>query len=316
MIASGHYGFSAMRDAFFSAMFDLMSSDERVVFLTGDLGYKLFNPLRKIAPERTINFGIREAAMVGFASGLARSGMLPFVYSIAPFITLRCLEQIKIDLCYNRSKVILAGVGGGFSYGPNGPTHHGVDDLGTLSCLPGLQVWVPADPLEVRSCLRKVSSLDGPAYLRLGRNGEPNIHGAIPNIDNPMVLREGNDGVLIACGVILHEAFKACELLAADGIRPRVIHVPILRPFPRDFMMSALLRGAPVMTVEEHVPVGGLGQEMATCLAESGMGSRFRMLSIPSAFPGRCMSRKALLKWAGIDAAAIARKFKVLMTGA
>jgi len=119
-----------MRDAFFSELRELYAADKRVVFVTGDLGYKLFEPLREIDPDRTINFGVRESAMVGFGAGLARTGMLPFLYSIVPFMTLRCLEQIKLDLCYNHSRVVLVGVGGGYSYGPNGPTHHGIDDLG------------------------------------------------------------------------------------------------------------------------------------------------------------------------------------------
>src|SRR5512136_1027853 len=155
-----------MRDAFFSELAAFFKNDDRVVFLTGDLGFKLFDPLRDHAPDRVINCGIREAGMVGYAAGLARMGLLPFVYSIAPFITLRCLEQLKIDLCYNRSRVVIVGVGGGFAYGANASTHHGVDDIGVVGSLPGMTVWTPADALEVRGCVRATTSLNGPAYLR------------------------------------------------------------------------------------------------------------------------------------------------------
>lgn len=305
-----------MRDAFFLELADLYREDKRIVFITGDLGYKLFDPLREIDPDRMINFGIREAAMVGFAAGLAKSGMLPFVYSIVPFITLRCLEQIKIDLCYNRNRVVLTGVGGGFSYGANGPTHHGIDDLGVLSCFPGLRLWTPADPTEVRACVRAAPSLDGPAYLRLGRNGEPSLHAiekGLPSVDRPVLMREGEIGTIVSCGVILHEVLEAADVLRGKGVSPRVVHLPLLRPFPREAVRAILADGAPVLAVEEHVAAGGLGQELAALLAGDGMTNRFRTLSIPSAFPDACLSRNAALAWAGIDAATIARRFDELL---
>ena len=307
-----------MRDAFFQELAHVYREDARVMFITGDLGYKLFDPLREIDPERTINFGIREAAMVGFAAGLAKTGMLPFVYSIVPFMTLRCLEQIKIDVCYNRSRVILVGVGGGFSYGANGPTHYGIDDLGVLSCLPGLRLWTPADPSEVRACVRAAVSLDGPAYLRLGRNNEPNLHAPdkdLPIVDAPVLVRDGSSGTIISCGVILHEVLAAADSLSSKGLPARVVHLPMLRPFAHSAVKGHLADGRPVLVVEEHVAPGGLGQEVATLLAVERMPNRFRMLSSPHAFPNACLSRKAALAWAGLDAATIARRFEELVTG-
>ena len=125
-----------MRDAFFSALLDLYREDRRIVFLTADLGYKLFDPLAALDPRRVVNVGIREGAMVGYAAGLAKTGMTPFIYSITPFLTVRCLEQIKLDICYNRACVVIVGVGGGFAYGEDGPSHHGTDDVGLLATLP------------------------------------------------------------------------------------------------------------------------------------------------------------------------------------
>ena len=307
-----------MRDAFFQELAHLYREDARVMFITGDLGYKLFDPLREIDPERTINFGIREAAMVGFAAGLAKSGMLPFIYSIVPFMTLRCLEQIKIDLCYNRNRVVLVGVGGGFSYGANGPTHYGIDDLGVLSCLPGLRLWTPADPIEVRSCVRAAASLDGPAYLRLGRNGEPNLHPpeqGLLSVNGPVLMRDGSSGTIVSCGVILHEVLAAADIVSAKGLSVRVVHLPVFRPFAQGAVKDYLLDGRPVLAVEEHVAPGGLGQEVAALLAGEGLSNRFRMLSSPQAFPHVCLSRKAALAWAGLDAATIAQRFEGLVSG-
>jgi len=304
-----------VRDAFFDELLTLFRHDRRVVFLTGDLGYKLFDQLREHDPDRVINCGIREAGMVGYAAGLAKTGLLPFVYSITPFVTLRCLEQIKIDLCYNRANVVVVGVGGGFAYGPNGPTHHGVDDIGVLSCLPGLTVWTPADPHEVRLCVRAAAVLENPAYLRLGRNKEPHIfstlHGT-PGIDAPALVREGSDGVIVTCGFILHDVLKAADILNQNGIHPAVIRITTLRPFPEEYIRQLSTDGRPVMTVEEHVATGGLGQEAAGIIAEAGRGNRFRMLAIPAGFPDACYDRETLLARSGLDADSVAAAYRRL----
>lgn len=308
-----------MRDAFFSELLPVFKHDPRVVFLTGDLGYKLFDELTAHDPARVINCGIREAGMVGYAAGLAQTGLRPFVYSIAPFATLRCLEQIKIDLCYNRANVVVVGVGGGYAYGPNGSTHHGVDDIGVLSTLPGLTIWTPSDPHEVRLCVRAAASLDTPAYLRLGRNKEPQLFPSLhatPDISAPALVREGSDGVLLACGFILHEVLKAATILGQVGIHPAVVRVATLRPFPEEFLRALTAGGKPILTVEEHVAVGGLGQETARLLAEAGSGNPFRMLAIPALFPDGCYDRESLLARAGIDPQGIATAYRKLWSAA
>lgn len=301
-----------MRDAFFSELYTIFRDDRRIVFLTGDLGYKLFDQLKEHDPSRVINCGIREAGMIGYASGLAKTGLLPFVYSITPFVTLRCLEQIKIDLCYNQANVVLVGVGGGFAYGPNGPTHHGVDDIGVLSCLPRLTIWTPSDPHEVRLCVQAATSLECPAYLRLGRNKEPHIFDSLkdlPDISQPAVVREGSDGVIITSGFILHEVLKAVDLLNQHNIQPAVVRITTLRPFPEEYIRLMIAKSKQIMTVEEHVPTGGLGQETARIVAEACTGTRFSMLAIPMDFPDACYDRESLLARSGLDANSIAAAY-------
>lgn len=305
-----------MRNAFFSELADLMARDSRVVFITGDLGYKLFDSLADIAPDRVINFGIREAAMVGFAAGLAKTGMLPFIYSIVPFITLRCLEQIKIDLCYNRCTAVVVGVGGGLTYGINGPTHHGVEDVGVLSCLPALTIWTPCDSREVRACLRASSDLTQPAYLRLGRGGEPLFHqpdGPLPDITQPLVSGSLAHGMIISFGHILHEVQRARDLLRQDGLEPGLVHLPTMQPFPYQRLAELLTSGGPVLTVEEHVANGGLGHKVAVVMAESGHGQKLRRLALERGFPESCMDHQASLAWAGLDSVAIAKAYQALI---
>ena len=302
-----------MRDAFFSEIFNLFVKDKRVVFLTGDLGYKLFDQLKDHDPARVINCGIREAGMVGYAAGLAKTEIRPFIYSIAPFVTLRCLEQIKIDLCYNQANVVVVGVGGGFAYGTNGPTHHGIDDIGVLSCLPAITVWTPSDPNEVRLCVQAAAKLDNAAYLRLGRNKEPLLFGTLentPDISQPAIVSKGTDGVIITSGFILHEVLKAADLLKQKAIHPTIIRIATIRPFPTEYMRKIVASGTPVITVEEHVATGGLGLETARVIAEEGKGNRFIMLTTPADFPDACYDREALLVRSGIDAGSIFASFQ------
>ena len=301
-----------MRDAFFAELLDLFTADPRVVFLTGDLGYKLYDPLAAADPSRVVNFGIREAAMIGYAAGLAEAGFLPVAYSIVPFITLRCLEQIKLELCYNRRRVILVGVGGGYAYGRNGVTHHGIEDLGLMRSLGGMRVYTPCDPWEVRGLVRALPDLDGPAYIRLGRNKEPRLRpeAAPPSPDMPFY-QPGTPGhgVLVTAGFLLSEVLAAAEMLARQGTAPAVLHLPCLSPLPEEYLAPLLAGVGPVLVAEEHIRPGGLGEALARLMLEAGIHAPFASLAIPAAFPERCLDRTELLAAAGLSAAGIVRAF-------
>ena len=174
----------------------LMGSNEKIVFITADLGFKLFDRIAARYPDRVINVGIREATMIGIAAGLSKEGFLPFVYSLVPFVTLRCVEQIRVDLCYNDLPAVLVGVGSGLAYGPNGPTHMGIEDVGVMSALPNLTILSPCDAVEVRMLLPQAVRLKTPVYVRLGRSGEPLCHRrACPQTQNrPPVRAERGHG--------------------------------------------------------------------------------------------------------------------------
>lgn len=300
-----------MRDAFFDELLQLFVADQRVVFLTGDLGYKLFDDLKAHDPRRVINVGVREGLMIGCAGGLAQAGQLPFVYSIAPFVTLRCLEQIKICLSYNRNRVIIVGVGGGYCYGHNGPTHFGLEDVALMSAIPGMTVWTPADPLEVRACVRAAPDLTGPAFLRLGRNGEPVLRHPGESISpwRAFVRPNRREGVIISNSFLLSEVFRAVEKIQAEGVAPAVIHLPTTEPMDTETLTEFLAGGVPVVTAEEHIRSGGLGQKIALFIAERGLGNPMRCLSAPAHYPKTCLNRDELLAFAGLDAPAIARAF-------
>lgn len=304
-----------MRNAFFAALAELFRENGDAFFLTGDLGYKLFRPLVEIDPRRVINAGIREAAMVGLAGGLAKEGLLPFVYSITPFATLRCLEQIKLDLCYPGHRAVVVGVGGGYSYGENGPTHHGIEDLGLMRLLPGMTVLSPAGPDEVRACVRAAADLKGPAYIRLGRTGEPDAHppGSAFDLFAAEMLRDGTDLVLVATGHVLPRVVEAARRLEARAVSARVVRVSCLKPLDEEGIARLALPGKPLLVVEEHVAGQALAQPVAELLLRRGIGVRFKTVAAPDRLPETCMSREKLVEWAGLDVASIADACRALL---
>ncbi|HVW89543.1 MAG TPA: transketolase C-terminal domain-containing protein, partial [Gaiellaceae bacterium] len=260
-----------MRDAFFDALTALGAEDERIWALTGDLGIGLFEPFAAAAPGRFLNVGIAEQNMVGIAAGLAYSGKVPFAYSIAPFITSRAHDQIRVDVALANANVKLVGVGGGVAYGTLGPTHHAIEDVALMRVLPNMTVLTPGDPAEARGAARAAAELDGPVYLRLGKNGEPLLLPDEPfRVGRARAVREGGDLTLVTCGPILGEALAAAEELAADGVDAAVLHFPTVKPFDVEAIATALRRSPLLVSVEEHLDVGGLGSAVAEAIAESG----------------------------------------------
>src|SRR5437667_4581521 len=166
-----------MRSAFFDTLVRLAEDDERITLVVGDLGFGVIEPFARRFPDRFLNAGVAEQNMTGIGAGMALSGKVVFTYSIANFPTLRCLEQVRNDVCYHAADVKIVAVGGGFAYGSLGMTHHATEDLALMRALPGMVVVAPGDPIEVELATRAVVEHRGPCYLRLGRVGEPCVHG-------------------------------------------------------------------------------------------------------------------------------------------
>lgn len=254
-----------MRNAFAAEITALAAEDPRLVLLSGDIGNRLFDRFKDVAPERFFNCGVAEANMITVGAGMALSGMRPVAYTIAPFITARCLEQIRVDLCYHHAPVIIVGVGAGLSYAANGPTHHACEDLAQLRTLPGMSVLCPADPLETHAALRAALAHEGPTYIRLGKKGEPSIHPDVPSLAYGKVLplRAGDDVCLVATGTVLPLALEAADRLAARGLSAAVVSCPSVKPLDEAFLTEAFARYRVVATVEEHSRMGGLGGAVA-----------------------------------------------------
>lgn len=304
-----------MRDAFFAALGELAREDARVWALTGDLGIGLFDDFERAAPGRYLNVGIAEQNLVGVAAGLAYAGRVPFAYSIAPFVTSRPHDQIRVDVAMAGAAVKLVGVGGGLAYGYLGPTHHAIEDIALMRALPGMTVLAPADPAEVRRAARAALAVDGPVYLRLGKNGEPRV---LPE-DEPFVvgrateLRAGPDVTLASTGAILPQVLAAADILAAAGTHATVLHFGTIKPFDAAALAGAAALTGAVVTIEEHSVVGGLGSAAAEAIAEAGAAARLRRVGVPDVFVTDVGTQEHLLARFGLDATGIARAATTLI---
>lgn len=250
-----------MRGAFVDAMTELAAADERVWLLTGDLGFTVFEQFRERFADRFVNVGVAEQNMTGIAAGLALSGKIVFTYSIANFPTLRCLEQIRNDVCYHRLNVNIVAVGGGLIYGPLGYTHHALEDLAILPALPDLTVVAPGDPAQARLATLALAARPGPSYLRLGRAGETRVHERDPDfaIGVPLRVRAGDDVALVAVGGILANVVAAADQLAQVGVAARVVSLHTLAPFDVRALERAVAGVRRVFVVAEHLRTGMAG---------------------------------------------------------
>jgi transketolase len=260
-----------MRNAFADEITQLGTLDQRVVLLSGDIGNKLFDKFKLNNPGRFLNCGVAEANMIGVAAGMALSGLRPILYTITPFITTRCYEQIRIDLCYHNLPVIIVGTGSGLSYAELGPTHHSCEDLAIMRVLPGMTVLAPCDSTELRFLLRAALNQDGPVYIRIGKKGEPPIHSdSVPpiGIGRAVRVREGSDICLLAAGTIMGEVVRAANLLAEKGISARIDSFHTVKPLDTSSLHEAFANFPLVAVVEEHSRIGGLSGGIAEWRAD------------------------------------------------
>ena len=298
-----------MRTAFINALLDIAALDEDVWLLNADLGYSVLEPFAASFPDRYVNVGVAEQNMIGVAAGLAMTGRKVFVYSIGNFPTQRCLEQIRVDVCYHNAHVVVTAVGGGFSYGQQGYTHHAIEDLSVMRSLPGMRVAAPADAHETTALVRSFVDVAGPAYLRLGRAGEPSYHHAPFSgpIVGPIIVRDGEDAVILATGAILGEALRAADILAESAVSARVVSVPVLKPFSDNALRAVVGTVDVVATVEEHSLIGGLRDTVAHLLL--GQGREIKLVAFgvrDGVTMAQTLDQSKMRIHCGIDGASIA----------
>ncbi len=292
-----------MRRAFVRTLVELAERDPRVLLLTGDLGYMALEPFAERFPGRFFNAGVAEQNMVGVATGMAEAGLIPFVYSIVTFATLRPYEFIRNGPILHRLPVRIVGIGGGFDYGPQGPTHHGLEDVGVMRIQPGITVIAPADHEQLASALGATWDLPGPVYYRLGKDDTftvPGLGGRFA-LGRAQQVREGADLLLVTTGSVTAETMAAADLLAARGVQAGVLVVASFQPAPVDDLAAALARVPVALTVEAHYLAGGLGSLVAEVSAERALPCRIVRCAVRRSPDGLSGSQAYLYRAHGLS---------------
>ena len=266
-----------MRNRFAKKILDCATLDSRIILLSGDIGNKLFDPFKTQHEDRFINCGVAEQNMTGVAAGLAMQGFLPITYTIAPFCTTRCLEQIRIDIAYHNLPVTVVSVGAGLSYASLGPTHHACEDIAFLRSIPNMRIFCPSTPLELEAILTYVFENPAPTYIRMGKKGEEEFHSKKINSDNitqPQQISEGNQVCLIAAGTIINEVIKAQKDLRSSGINAALYSLPLVKPLPITALQKIFSNYSYVGVIEEHSLIGGVSSAIAELVADEQLPAK------------------------------------------
>ena len=304
-----------MRQTCINMVYELAKSDDRVVFIGSDLSPGLLAGMKRDYPDRWYMEGVSEANVIGMAAGMALEGYMPYVNTIATFITRRCYEQVAIDLCLHDLPVRLIGNGGGFVYAPLGPTHEAIEDIAIMRALPNMTVVAPADAEEMKRFMKVTPDWPHPIYIRLAKGGDEviTVQESGFAIGKAILLREALGGsgkpvLLIGTGVATTQALKAADMLAADNIACHVLHVATVKPLDEATLEQLAQTARLVVTVEEHTVIGGLGSAVTDALVErmDGRLPRMRRLGIPDVFAEDYGSQEWLMESFGISAKHIA----------
>lgn len=267
-----------MRTAFINQLIEEARKDENIFLIVGDLGFSVVEPFAEEFPDRFLNAGVSEQNMTGIAAGLAMEGYTVFTYSIANFPTLRCMEQIRYDVCYHNLNVKIVAVGGGYAYAALGPSHHATEELGMLRTIPNLMVTAPGDPLEAKAITTLLSKEKGPAYIRLGKAGEPVVHKSIDSLKAGEAIRvcEGESTVVLTTGAMLKHAF---DFIKQNQLVYGLYSFPFIKPMDENALIHIAAFYENIITIEEHQRSAGFGSAILECLND--LSERSEIKSFP-----------------------------------
>ncbi|MBI2500400.1 MAG: transketolase [Deltaproteobacteria bacterium] len=300
-----------MRDHFIKRLTELAAKNPKILLITGDLGFGVFEEFARRFPKQYLNAGVAEQNMSGLAAGLALEGRTVFTYSIGNFPTLRCLEQIRNDICYHQADVKIVSIGGGFSYGALGFSHHATEDLSILRALPEMTVVAPGDDWEAEEATEALARQEGPGYLRLDKSsaGHTARTGETFEIGRGRVLLEGDDFTLVSTGGILGVVLEAAKKLVHEGIKCRVISLHTLKPLDTEILLKSARETGGIMTVEENTVTGGLGGAVAEACLEGGVPpALFYRIGLRDSFATIVGSQSHLRRCYAMDEQTIVKK--------
>ncbi len=307
-----------MRRTCLDMVHELAREDKRVVYIGSDPSPGTLSAMREEIPERHFIEGIAEGNVVGMAAGMAMEGFVPYVNTIATFLTRRCFDQIAVDLCLHNLPVRLIANGGGLVYAPLGPTHQAIEDIAIMRALPNMTVVAPTDADEMRRFMAVSVDWPGPIYVRLAKGGDPVVSREADGfaIGRAIVLREPGDVVIVTTGVMAGRALAAADTLAGEGVSCGVVNMHTVKPLDRETLTDLAARAKLVVTAEEHVLVGGLGSAVLEALADAGLQTARPVLRLgmPDCFADRYGSQDGLLEHYGLQPDGLAQAIRTALT--
>ncbi len=301
----------ATREAYGKALVKLGQVNDKVVVLDADLSKSTkTNDFLKTFPDRFFNMGIAEQNLMGAACGLAAAGKIPFASSFAMFAAGRAFEIIRNSACYPKLNLKVCATHAGITVGEDGASHQSVEDIAIMRAIPNMTVIVPADGVETEKVIFEIAKYNGPVYVRLGRSAVPTIFDESYNfeIGKGIVVREGNDATIIACGIMVNEAIIAHEELKTQGINVRVINMATIKPIDKDIIIAAAKETGAIVTAEEHSIIGGLGSAVSEVVGEE-CPVIVKKVGVKDVF-GQSGTPKELLKYYGLTASDIVNSVK------
>ncbi|AUN99922.1 transketolase [Bacteriovorax stolpii] len=291
-----------MRSSGLNEIFQMAKNDKRIVFVGSDLGFKVLDEFKNTLPEQFFMEGISEQYIIGMAAGMALNGKIVYVNTIASFLTRRCLDQISINLCLEKTNVRLFANGGGLIYGPMGPTHTIIEDIALMMALPNMAVIVPADKNQMLQLLKQSVDYQGPMYIRVARDNYPDLtskHDIV--FGEPCLLKNGETFAIISNGYMSHTAMKIAENLKADGLNVKVIDLHSLRPLNTQSLQKHLKGIDRVVTMEEHIKTGGLYSLVSDLILSCDLPIKIKNFSIPHQYSETYGEQDDLLKIMSLD---------------
>ncbi|MBV1877783.1 MAG: hypothetical protein KUG79_09085 [Pseudomonadales bacterium] len=301
-----------MRDSFIRALTARAKEDSDIVLITGDLGFSVLDEFAETFPDQFVNAGVAEQNMTMLACGMALDGAKVFTYSIANFTILRCLEQLRNDVCYHNADVTAVSVGGGFSYGQLGMSHFATEDLAIMRALPNMKVIAPSSPVQATRLTNLIIDEAGPCYLRLDKGSSNLDQEKDLTIGKSIKVRDGSDVTLVSTGAILRESVIAAELLSAKGIEADIIDMHTLKPLDETSIITSANKTKAVVSIEEHNVLGGLGSAVAEILAEEGV-AKLKRVGLNDLYPTIVGDQNFLRKTYNMDANTIYQTALVLV---
>ena len=293
-----------MRSDFIDSLHKLAGKDKDIMLLTADLGFSVFEEFEEKYPEQYINVGIAEQAMIGIAAGLALEGKKVFAYSIGNFPTFRCLEQIRNDLCYHDLNVNIVGMGGGYSYGSLGVSHHATEDISIMCALPGMSVMAPASGYEAGQLVEQVASVNGPSYIRLEKVGfDKEVEKTI--IGMPTIVKKGKNVVIFSTGGILTEVMSAVLMANTKGLFPTVVSMHTIKPLNSNAVKRIVKGHKAIITVEENNLYGGLGSIFSSLVLSEDLDVRLKSVGINDEYQAMVGDQDYLRKASAISSSEI-----------